>query len=222
MIKSPSFENYYGYQNTFTKKNTKKRMMTPKKNIFTFENSVENLKLLPLCEGEYLPIKWVNLSSFNFKIFPEKFKQETFNQGQSGLCFLFSSLSSIATIPSFIYKLFGNNDNWRNRKSFIVYLFNNNKRIEITVSDIFPFEIIDNNYNWIWSIPDPEDNALFTKIIEKAYLKYQLTYGKYYADNFNKNNILSNINDIIFGGGVEEEAMKILVNSKYKSIYSDD
>ena len=36
MIKSPSFENYYGYQNTFTKKNTQKRMMTPKKNIFTF------------------------------------------------------------------------------------------------------------------------------------------------------------------------------------------
>ena len=54
---------------------------------------MENLKLLPLCEGEYFPIKWVNLSSFNFKIkkFPEKFKQETFNQGKSGLCFLFSS-----------------------------------------------------------------------------------------------------------------------------------
>lgn len=166
----------------------------------------------------------LNLSSFNFKIkkFPEKFKQETFNQGKSGLCFLFSSQSSIATIPSLIYKLFGNNDNWRNRKSFIVYLFNNNQRIQITVSDIFPFEIIYNNYNWIWFFPDPEDNALFTKIIEKAYLKYQLTYGKYYADNFHKNNILSNINDIIFGGGVEEEAMKILVNSKYKSIYSDD
>ena len=73
----------------------------------------------------------------------------------------------------------------------------------------------------IWSVPS--GNELFAKIIEKAYLKYKLTY-----DNLNKNlgndvsSLKQEINRIIFKGGYESEAMKILINTKeYKQIYSN-
>ncbi len=77
----------------------------PRKNSeFFFENSFEKLKELPVYEGEYNSIQWVKISSYrNLTIFPDKFEGKNFNQGETGLCFLFSSLSSIATIPSLIY-----------------------------------------------------------------------------------------------------------------------
>ena len=96
-------------------------------------------------------------------------------------------------------------------------MFYNNQRKQITISDIFPFETFDGNNYWIWSLPS-EGNELFTKIIEKAYLKYQLIYGSYFNDGFDSKNILSNISKIIFKGGYEKDAMKILVNSQFKSI----
>lgn len=81
-----------------------------------------------------------------------------------------------------------------------MYLFYNNQRKQITISDIFPFETVDGNNYWIWSLQS-ESNELFIKIIEKAYLKYQLIYGSYFNDGFDSKNILSNISKIIFKGG---------------------
>ena len=147
----------------------------PRKNSeFFFENSFEKLKELPVYEDEYSSIQWVKMSSYrNLTIFPDKFEGKNFNQGSTGLCFLFSSLSSIATIPSLIYRLFGNNDNWRETESFIIYLFYNNERITISITDNFP---LDMEGCWIWSLPG--NNEIFCKLIEKAYLKYQLIYGE--------------------------------------------
>ncbi len=69
---------------------------------------------------------------------------------------------------------------------------------------------------WIWSLPG--NNEIFCKLIEKAYLKYQLIYGKY-NDTLLKN-IKSIINNIIFeDGGLEREAMKILINSETQPIF---
>ena len=62
---------------------------------------------------------------------------------------------------------------------------------------------------------------MFAKIIEKAYLKYKLTYGQYNINDGNMFSLLKAIEQIIFNGGFEKEAMKILINTKeYKSIYN--
>ena len=45
-----------------------------------------------------------------------------------------------------------------------------------------------------------------------------MIYGSYFNDGFDSKNILSNISKIIFKGGYEKDAMKILVNSQFKSI----
>ena len=190
-----------------------RQMIQRNYNEFSFENSFETLKTLPVFENEYLPIQWIKMSSMLRKtIFPDKFKGINFNQGNTGLCFLFSCLSSIATIPSLIYRLFGNNDNWRKTKSFIIFLFYNNERKTISITDNFPFD----DKNWIWS--RPENNELFCKLIEKAYLKYQFIYGKY-NDFISQQNFISSINNIIFKGGLEREAMKILINSETQPIF---
>ena len=98
--------------------------------------------------------------------------------------------------------MFGNNDNWRNKKTFIIYLFYNNERKAILISDNFPFELKNNSNYWICS--KPASNEIFCKIIEKAYLKYQLIYGKY--NLFNLKDISSIINKIIFKDrGYEKE-----------------
>jgi hypothetical protein len=53
-------------------------------------NDFENLKELPNSQGLYTNIKWVNLFNLdNLYIFPEEFKPENFNQGNTGLCFFF-------------------------------------------------------------------------------------------------------------------------------------
>ena len=65
-------------------------------------------------------------------------------------------------------------------KKFIVYLFYKNERKKFVISDKFPF---DTNNNWIWSVPFGD--ALFCKIIEKAYLIYKLTYGNNYKYFYN-------------------------------------
>ena len=171
-----------------------RQMIQRNYNEFSFENSFETLKTLPVEEDEYMPIQWIKMSDERgITIFPDKFKGINFNQGETGLCFLFSCLSSIATIPSLIYRLFGNNDNWRKIKSFIIFLFYNNERKTISITDNFPIK--DND--WIWS--RPENNELFCKLIEKAYLKYQFIYGKY--NDFTSHQYLkSSINNIIFKG----------------------
>ena len=92
MYKSSSQSYYYGLQNKNINKTAKNMSMSPiKTNKFTFENSVEKLKILPLNADEYHPIKWLNITSINaqIKIFPKTFTQDTFNQGNTGLCFLF-------------------------------------------------------------------------------------------------------------------------------------
>jgi len=99
-------------------------------------------------------------------------------------------------------------------KQFTVYLFYKNKRKEITTNDKFPF----NNLHWIWS--KPGDKELFAKILEKAYIKYQMIYGIYAKQNSNDQELLEKIYCIICGGGYERDAMKILINSKSKIIYS--
>ena len=186
-------------------------------NEFSFENSFETLKTLPVSKINdmpiNMPIQWIKMSGVRGKtIFPDKFKGINVNQGSTGLFFLFSCLSSIATIPSLIYRLFGNNDNWRNTKSFIIFLFYNNERKTISITDNFPFK--DND--WIWS--RPEKNELFCKLIEKAYLKYQFIYGKY-NDFTSHQNFVSSVFDIIFKGGLERDAMKILINSETQTIF---
>ena len=187
---------------------------------FNFD-SVEKLTNLPNFPGNYIEVEWKKLSIFNnkFVIFPEKFKPENFNQGNTGLCFLFSCLASIAGVPGLIHNLFGKNENWKQTKKFIVFLFYNNERKEIVINDNFPFGKIDGQLSWIWS--KPEKNELFAKIIEKAYLKYKLTYGQYNTNDGNMFSLLKAIEKIIFNGGFEKEAMKILINTKeYKSIYN--
>ena len=71
---------------------------------------------------------------------------------------------------------------------------------------------------WIWS--QPGNNAIFCKLIEKAYLKYQLIYGKFHSIFYK--DIKSYLNKIIFAGGFEREAMKILINSETQTIYDCD
>ena len=57
---------------------------------FSFENSFENLKELPVKEDTYLPIHWVKISSRgNLTIFPDMFEGKSFVQGKTGLCFYF-------------------------------------------------------------------------------------------------------------------------------------
>jgi len=70
---------------------------------------------------------------------------------------------------------------------------------------------------WIWSIPSHKE--LFAKIMEKAYIKYQMIYGTYVKQY---NQILDKIYHIIYDGGNERDAMKILINSKSKLIYSSE
>jgi len=90
-------------------------------------NDIENLGFLPIEEnGKKIDksVKWISLSELGgFYIFPNEFKPENFNQGNTGLCFFFSSLASIAGVPGLIHQLFGNINNWNKTKQFIVYLF---------------------------------------------------------------------------------------------------
>ena len=103
-------------------------------------------------------------------------------------------------------------------KTIYCFLFHNNDRKKIIVNDSFPFDTSKGNCNWIWSLP--AGNELFAKIIEKAYLKYQLTYN---MNMLYEDDILSAIRKIIFYGGLEKEAMKILINTKeYKNIYKNN
>lgn len=136
------------YKNTIS--NNNKRSMTPIKsnNNFNF-NIVEKLTNLPDIEDNYTNVEWISLSDFDnkFDIFPKKFLPENFDQGTTGLCFLFSCLASIAGVPRLIDQLFGNNDNWKKTKKFIVYLFYNKERKKIVISDNFPFIPYNNNYN---------------------------------------------------------------------------
>ena len=185
---------------------------------------VETFKQLPIYMGDenntdyaYIDVNWLSLSNYKgLKIFPNKFQPANFNQGNTGLCFLFSCLASIAGVPGLIYQLFGNNDNWMKTKKFIVYLFNNKKKKEFVISDKFPF---DTNGNWIWSVPF--ENALFCKIIEKAYLIYKLTYRQNNKHFGEVDSLQQEIKKIIYDGGLEREAMKILINSnESKQIYN--
>ena len=199
-------------------------------NEFSFEKEFETLKELPVYDYKvkqikWVKIKWVKISCLrdNLIIFPDKFKGENFNQGLTRLCFLFSCLSSIATVPSLLYRLFGNNDNWRQTQSFIIYLFYNNKRTTISITDNFPVKWEYDKKNkindyWIWSIS--ENNAIFCKLIEKAYIKYQLIYGKYnYFTSYK--DFKSNICNIIFEGSLTSIAMKILINSETQTIFDN-
>ena len=185
-------------------------------NIF---DTVEKLPQLPNSMENFIDVNWKSLSNYrDYKIFPDSFKPENFNQGSTGLCFLFSCLASIAGVPGLIYKIFDQdyNDQWMKTKLFIVYLFYNNERKKIVISDKFPFDLYNNN--WIWSTPS--GNELFAKIIEKAYLKYKLTYGNFNQNLRNISSLKKEIQKIIFYGGLEKEAMKILINTKeYKQIY---
>ena len=174
------------------------------------------------CVGKYkyIDVYWISLSNYNdYYIFPSKFLPANFNQGNTGLCFLFSCLASIAGVPGLIYHLFGNNDNWKKTKKFNVYLFYNNKRKQIVINDKFPFYTNNaNDDSWIWSVPFKK--VLFAKIIEKAYLKYKLTYEDY-SENFEGAfSLQKKIKKIIYDGGLEKTAMKLLINTKYKHIYS--
>lgn len=233
MYKSPSVDNFYNnnlyFNSNFDDFNPLDSFKTPttsvkKPNYYTFEY-IENLQSLPYTENNYNKVEWKKLSSLKTKfiIFPNTFKHENFNQGCTGLCFLFSCLASIATKPGLIQQIIQNNYYWEINQEFIVYLFHNKIRKEIKINDSFPFENNHYEIKWIWS--KPADNELFGKIIEKAYLKYQLTYN--YKMNINNmtsdNDLLKAINQIIFGGGYEKEAMEILVNTKeYKLIYDDN
>ena len=203
----------YQYQNY----KPQNRPMTPVKrnNTISIEQSIEKLKSLPVYSNEYNKVNWIHLNTFkNLTIFPEKFVPENFNQGTTGLCFLFSSLSSIATIPTLLSQIFGNNNNWRKNKSFKLFFFHNNVKTEIKVSDNFPFL-----NNWIWS--QPANNEIFAKIIEKAYLIYQLQFGKYANSSKNPNDLLTIIDKVInLDGGLESEAMKLLVNSQNYNIFN--
>lgn len=207
-----------GFYNSKNKYNYKMPIKPIEKVVnFNFDD-VEKLTHLPTYNEDYeVKVKWISLSkkNNNFKIFPDKFLPENFNQGDTGLCFFFSCLASIAGIPGLIYQLFGNNDNWRDTKEFIVYLFYKNERKTIIINDNFPFDSINNS--WIWSVPS--GNELFAKILEKAYLKYKLTY-----ENLgDKSSLKKKIHKIIFDGGQEKEAMKILINAKEnKKIYSNN
>ena len=151
----------------------------------------------------------------NLTILPEKFVPENFNQGTTGLCFLFSSLSSIATIPTLFSQIFGDNNNWRKNKSFKLFFFHNNVKKAIKISDNFP--LLQNN--WIWS--QPANNEIFAKIIEKTYLIYQLKFGKYANSSKSPNELLTLIDKVInLDGGLEREAMKLLVNSENYNIFN--
>ena len=156
-----------------------------------------------------------------FYIFPNEFKPENFNQGNAGLCFFFSSLASILGVPGLIHQLFGNINNWNKTKQFIVYLFYKKKRKELMINDKFPFYNVNyfgyDKIPWIWSIPAHKE--LFAKIMEKAYIKYQMIYGTYVKQY---NQILDKIYHIIYDGGNERDSMKILINSKSKLIYSSE
>ena len=104
----------YKYQNY----NPQNRPMTPvkKNNTTSVGQSIEKLIYLPVYSNEYKNIKWIHLNTIkNLTIFPEKFVPENFNQANTGLCFLFSSLSSIATIPTLLSQIFGDNNNWRKK-----------------------------------------------------------------------------------------------------------
>ena len=198
-------------------------------NLFEIEKiqkSIQEFKKLPKEDNEdqdnedpfnlyWYNVKWYNLSDDyeKYVIFPKKLKPKNFDQGNTGLCFLFSSLSSISTIPGLINKLFGKNEKWWINKSFIVYMFHNNEKTEIIVNDSFPFDLedLENNPPWIWS--KPGDNELFAKIIEKAYLIYKLFF------DFGGKALNNNIREIIYGGGKESDAMKILINAKTEDIF---
>jgi len=192
-------------------------------NLFEIEKiqkSIQEFKKLPKEDNEdpfnlNYNVKWYNLSDDyeKYVIFPKKLKPKNFDQGNTGLCFLFSSLSSISTIPGLINKLFGKNEKWWINKSFIVYMFHNNEKTEIIVNDSFPFDLedLENNPPWIWS--KPGDNELFAKIIEKAYLIYKL------FSDFGGKALNNNIREIIYGGGKESDAMKILINAKTEDIF---
>lgn len=192
-------------------------------------NDIENLKVLPISQNDHqvdINVEWISLSNlYDFYIFPKKFKPEHFDQGNTGLCFFFSCLASIAGVPGLIHQLFGNINNWKKTKQFIVYLFYNNERKEISINDKFPFYKM-NYYNdkipWIWSIP--ADKELFAKILEKAYIKYQMiygTYGKKYSKISEEQKLLEEIYHIVYDGGLERNAMKILINSREsKKIYN--
>ena len=205
----------YQYQNY----KPQNRPMTPVKrnNTISIEQSIEKLKSLPVYSNEYNKVNWIHLNTFkNLTIFPEKFVPENFNQGTTGLCFLFSSLSSIATIPTLLSQIFGNNNNWRKNKSFKLFFFHNNVKTEIKVSDNFP--LLQNN--WIWS--RPANNEIFAKIIEKAYLIYQLNLGKYANSNKSPDELLTLINKVIhLDGGFEKEAMKLLINSENYNLFNN-
>ena len=175
------------------------------------QKSLQNLKQLPNgFENSYYNVKWINLSNNyhnDYVIFPKNLKPENFDQGDTGLCFFISCLSSIATIPGLIHQLFGKNENWWVNKSFIVYMYYNNKKIEIKVNDSFPFC----DGRWIWS--QPKNNELFVKILKKAYLIYKLSYDFYNIVT------LDNIYEIIYEGGFTKRAMEILINAKTEVIF---
>ena len=206
-------------QNKYQNYNPQNRSMTPVKinNTTSVGQSIEKLIYLPVYSNEYKNIKWIHLNTIkNLTIFPEKFVPENFNQANTGLCFLFSSLSSIATIPTLLSQIFGDNNNWRKNKSFNLFFFHNNVKTAIQVSDNFP--IFQNN--WIWS--RPANNEIFAKIIEKAYLIYQLNLGKYANSNKSPNELLTLINKVInLDGGHENEAMKLLINSENYNIFNN-
>ena len=90
-------------------------------------------------------------------------------------------------------------------------MFYDNEKCKIIVNDSFPFCDGRKGPQWIWS--KPAGNELFAKIIEKVYLIYKL------FSYFGGSPIPDNIEQIIYGGGNESDAMKILINAKQK-IYS--
>jgi len=212
-------ENYTYFPGEF------KNITLVKKDDLVF-NDIENLEKLPISEGLYKRVVWKSLSDDDldeFYIFPKEFKPENFNQGNTGLCFLFSCLASIAGVPGLIRQLFGNTEYWKITKGFIVYLFYNKERKEICINDKFPFYLYDiKKIPWIWSLP--ADKELFIKILEKAYIKYQLIYGAYKNQHFKisgSQGLLIAIDHIIYDGGLEKDAMKLLINTKeYRKIYS--
>lgn len=110
MIRMPSYDNFGPFINSInTNRKTQKRQMTPvkKKSLSPFEDIFENFTMLPTYENSYNPVHWMHLNNIpGCTIFPEKFISDNFNQGSTGLCFLFASLSSIATIPGLIHKIF--------------------------------------------------------------------------------------------------------------------
>ena len=109
------------------------------------------------------------------------------------------------------------------KKEFFVYLFYSNERKKIIINDKFPFSINDDGkLSWIWSLP--ADKELFAKIMEKAYIKYQMIYGKYKNQHYKisgNQGLIKVIRHIIYDGGFEKDAMELLINTKeYKKIYN--